>query len=138
MSQDLARRGYEVFFVDLEQVAPHYGFTRERFYIEISLQIFNERMGEAQCRSHLQPERNAFVLIDEMQCMVVNSDVERTARGFCRFLDTNRVPWIAAGTSELRELAWKKQDYRPLDPGSKGLVFPLQSSPICAYATTYF
>lgn len=125
MSQDLARRGYEVFFVDLEQVAPHYGFTRERFYIEISLQIFNERMGEAQCRSHLaHRKRNAFVLIDEMQCMAVNSDVERTARGFCRFLDTNRVPWIAAGTSELRELAWKKQDYRPLDPGGKGLGSP--------------
>ena len=93
--------------------------------MEISLQIFNKRMGEEQCKPHLEyRKKNAFVLIDEMQCMAANADVERIVRGFCRFLDTSRVPWIAVGTSELRELAWKKQDYMPLDTGSKGLGFP--------------
>ena len=47
--------------------------------------------------------------------MDANNEVERTIRDFCKFLDTNGVPWIAAGISELRELAWRKQDSKPLN-----------------------
>ena len=129
MSEDLAGRGYEVFFVDFEEAIQSEGFTRDIFYKEISLQVFKKRMGEEQFRSHLEyrsgVKKKPFILIDEMQCMDASNEVERTVRGFCKFLDTNGVPWIAAGTSELRELAWRKQNSKPLDtePGALGSRF---------------
>lgn len=76
-------------------------------------------MGEGQFRAHIEDtygsKKTAFFLIDEMQCAMESSHVAWAVRGLCRFLDKNSIPWIGVGTSELRELVWKKTAFKPLD-----------------------
>lgn len=84
-------------------------------------------MGEDQFRSRFENaygSKTAFFLIDEMQRTIVSSAVEQAVRGLFKFLDKNGVPWIGVGTSELRELAWKKRDDKPLHTDAKGLGSP--------------
>jgi hypothetical protein len=116
--------------VDLEKNAIHLeeDFTAERFYQEISVQVLNKRMGEGQFQAHIEDtygsKKTAFFLIDEMQCAIESSHVEWAVRRLCRFLDKNGIPRIGVGTSELRELVWKKTGFKLLDVGPQRLGSP--------------
>ena len=97
MSDDLSSRGYHVCFVDLDDAIQLENFTVEGFYQELSVQVLRIRMGEGEFRAHIEDtyasKKTAFFLIDEMQCAIQSSNVERAVRGFCRFLDKNGIPW---------------------------------------------
>jgi AAA domain len=125
-SEHLVSRGYNVFFLDLDDAIQLEGFCKEKFYQEVSLQVFRERMDEGQFRSHFEhacgSKKNPFFLVDEMQQILASNTVERAVRRFLKFLDRNGVPWIGVGASELRGLAWKNM---PLDgAGHRGLGAP--------------
>ena len=99
----ICRHEDHVFFVDLDDAIQLENFTVEGFYQELSVQVLRIRMGEGEFRAHIEDtyasKKTVLFLIDEMQCAIQSSNVERAVRGFCRFLDKNSIPWIGIGTS---------------------------------------
>ncbi|KAL1984423.1 hypothetical protein VTN96DRAFT_9117 [Rasamsonia emersonii] len=129
MKQYLKAKRYTVLWVNLDYAIGKLSeFTEERFYEKVSFRMFKRRMDEGQFVSHLERKyggkKTTFCLIDEMQWMIRNNAAERTVRKFCRCLDENGIPYKGVGTSQLRKLAWKHQDFNPLETEADNLGSP--------------